>query len=84
MDASTVGQTYSTEELFGSVQSTTPKTSFTTEELWPAPAKTTEDLFPQLVAEKPDQATIERMRFVEKGVPFRPTDLGTIGTTAVK
>jgi hypothetical protein len=41
-------------------------------------------LFPQLVAEKPDQATIERMRFVEKGVPFRPTDLGTIGTTAVK
>ncbi len=37
-----------------------------------------------LIAEKPDQATIDRMRFVEKGVPFRPTDLGTIGTTAVR
>jgi hypothetical protein len=37
-----------------------------------------------LTTEKPDQATIDRMRFVEKGVPFRPTDLGTVGTTAVK
>jgi hypothetical protein len=37
-----------------------------------------------LVAEKSDQATVDRMRFVEKGVPFMPTSLGTIATTAVK
>jgi hypothetical protein len=37
-----------------------------------------------LAAERPDQATIDRMNFVEKGEQFKPMGIGTFATTAVK